>query len=293
MGVLEYYSGLHCTKDSIMKVVMKIKYLHHIAWSTWQQFCEDGCWAKSASLAYVTLLSIVPLFAVSFSVLAAFPAFKELGAKIQDVVFANLVAESAETVQYYLQIFISQTSQLSVLGMFFLLLTAVILVFSMEQTFNSIWHVKLNRKGMTAFLLYWAVITLIPIVIATILWMAIYFTSLPFMSGPSVIFIENVLTFCSHYVATFLALMLLYVALPNCKVPLKSAAIAAIVATILFEIARKGFVLYVTHIATYKIIYGAVAAVPIFLLWLYVSWLVLLFGVVVNAVIADRIPRSS
>ncbi|MBU0744955.1 MAG: YihY family inner membrane protein [Gammaproteobacteria bacterium] len=271
---------------------MKTKNFFKITWLCWRQFCEDDCWVKSASLAYVTLLSIVPLFTVSFSILAAFPVFKEMASKIQDLVFANLVATSAETVQYYFQIFVRQTSQLSVAGMFFLLLTAVVLVFTMEQAFNSIWNVKRNRKGIKAFFLYWAVITLIPLAIATILWVAIYFTSLPFISdqiisGRNFAFIENIWSFCSHYVATFLALMLLYVALPNRDVPVKSAAIAAIVATILFEIARKGFALYITHFATYKIIYGAVAAVPIFLLWLYISWLVLLFGVVVNAVIVN------
>lgn len=252
--------------------------------TTWQQFYQDTCLNHAAGLAYTTLLSLVPLLAVGFSILSAFPVYHNVSQKIQSLIFTHIVAGSAQTMQKYFLNFIAQAPKLSIVGMVGLLFTAVLLVFSMEQTFNKIWRVKRNRHGAVAFLLYWAMITLIPILVATLFGIVNYFNAL---------IKTNSIQIYMPYLSTFTALFFLYLALPNCKVPIISAAVAAIVTTILFELAHHGFVLYVNNFADYALIYGALATIPIFLIWLYISWVIVLFGVVLSYVLTKYDYRKN
>ena len=249
----------------------KLQALFRVIMIICKKFYHDNCFMRAGSLAYVTLLSLVPIFTLAFSMFAAFPIFKGLDQKIENLIFNNFVADSAWAIQSYLHGFIVQTTHLSVIGLVFLLITAV------EQTFNAIWNVRRNRHGVMAFLMYWAVITLIPIVIATILWLVGHFALLPLFSH---------LYWLAPYLATFIAFGVLYHALPNCRVPPRATFFAALISTILFELTREAFSIYITNYTTYAVIYGALASIPIFLLWLYVSWVVVLFGAVVSNVLA-------
>lgn len=263
----------------------KINMLGKLIKTVGQKFYMEGYFGQAASLAYTTLFSLVPLLAVSFAIFAAFPVFNDISAKIQQLIFDNFVATSAQTIHDYIFSFISQTAHLSVIGMVFLLVTAVLLVFSMESTFNAIWKVQERRHGGAAFLLYWGIITLIPIFVAMIAMILSSVMEFPLLEVPVV---KIIMLIVLPYVATFVAFFLLYFALPNCKVPLGSAALGGLVATILFGFAKYGFAIYVTTFANYKLIYGALAIVPIFLMWLYIVWLIILFGAVIGQVIAEK-----
>lgn len=263
----------------------KINGLGKLIKTVGQKFYMEGYFGRAASLAYTTLFSLVPLLAVSFAIFAAFPVFNDISAKIQQLIFDNFVATSAQTIHDYIFSFISQTAHLSVIGMIFLLVTAVLLVFSMESTFNAIWKVQERRHGGAAFLLYWGIITLIPIFVAMIAMILSSVMEFPLLEVPVV---KIIMLIVLPYVATFIAFFLLYFALPNCKVPLGSAALGGLVATILFGFAKYGFAIYVTTFANYKLIYGALAIVPIFLMWLYIVWLIILFGAVIGQVVAGK-----
>ncbi len=254
--------------------------------TAWRQFNQDNCFNRAAGLAYTTLLSLVPLLAVCFSVLSAFPIYQSATQKIQRLIFAYITPDSAKIVQQYFLNFIAQTSKLSIIGVAGLVATAVLLVFSMEQAFNNIWRVKCNRRGVTAFLLYWAVITLIPIVLAALYSIGSYSAKLAEVAGTPYYILENVVSVILPYVATFVAFFLLYLSLPNCKVPVGSGALAAIITTILFELAHRAFTFYINNFVSYELIYGTLATIPIFLLWLYVSWVVILFGAVLSHVLS-------
>ena len=255
---------------------------------TWRKFCQDDCFNHAAGLAYTTLLSLVPLLAVSFSILSAFPVYHDITQKIQNLIFSYIVTDSAQIVQQHFLNFIAQTLKLSAVGIVGLLITAILLVFSMERTFNNIWHINCHRRGITAFLLYWAVITLIPIVVASLLSICSYLTGLTEINNTLFYITENLINIILPYFAAFVAFVLLYLTLPNCKVPISSAVSAAIIATTLFELARYSFTLYINNFAGYELIYGAFAAIPIFLVWLYVSWVIILFGVVVSYVLTNH-----
>lgn len=249
------------------------------------QFYKDECLDRAASLAYTSLLALVPLLTVSLFVLTTIPAFGEISKIIQEFIFANFVIESAQTVQQYFQQFIEQAHNLSVVGSLVLLITAVLLVISMEHHFNFIWHVPKGRHGRLSFFMYAGIIMIVPLLIGIGIAVTSYLMSIPIFGMP---LIKKDIMLAAPYIVTFASLALLYLTLPNCKVPYGAAFIATFIASILFEIVKRAFTFYITAFANFKIIYGALAAVPIFFLWLYVSWVIILFGVVVNHVIAQH-----
>jgi membrane protein len=253
-----------------------------------EQFCIDGCFNRAAALAYTTLLSLVPFLTLVFGILSAFPAFRTgLAQQMEDFIFENFVATAAKAVEQNLRIFIEHTTHLSAWGFLFLLITAVLLVFSIEQAFNLIWRVKRRREDVLAFLLYWGVITFVPILLGAGLALSSYLFSLPtFLHPTMILWLKKILLFLTPYCMTYTAFAVLYISLPNCTVPQASCWIAAAPVTILFELAKQGFTLYIVHFPTYELIYGALATLPIFLLWLYVSWLIILFGAVMSYVIS-------
>ncbi len=256
-------------------------------WHFWHAvvlgFINDGCLSRAAALAYTAILSIVPLMTLSFTLLKAFPVFKGINEKIQAFVFSNFVASSASVVQAHLQSFTERVSNLSAPGLLFLFVTAVLMIFNMEAAFNVIWKVKEKRHGVQAFLMYWAVLTLLPILIGVGFAMSSYFTTLKIFADATASFgLEPLIFKVAPYFLTFLAFSLIYTTVPNCKVKFRHAVVGGIVATALFEFAKWGFALYITTFPTYELLYGALAAIPIFLVWVYMSWLVILFGAQVS-----------
>lgn len=251
------------------------------------QFTADGCMYRAASLAFTSLLSLVPLLTVSFSVFSAFPVFKGTGKLVQDFIFKNFVASSAAVIQQHIESFIAHTSQLSMSELFFLILTALLMIFNMELAFNDIWRVKKGRSGVSAFLLYWAVLTLTPLLLGVALLFGSYLMTLPYISDTALHlgFAHSawLLVPCS---LTLVGFTLLYITLPNCTVPFLPAVLGGLCATLLFELAKRGFALYLAYFPSYQLLYGALATVPIFLVWVYLSWLVILFGGVVSHVLA-------
>lgn len=246
------------------------------------QFFLDNCALRAAALSYTSLLSIVPLMTVSFTIMTAFPIFRQIGLEIQNFIFENFVAASAQVVQESLQRFAGQALNLSATGLIFLLVTALLMIFNMEQAFNAIWRVKRSRSGTSAFMLYWGLLTLLPILLGVGFAITSYIFSLPFIEGTTqTLGLKGPFLLVFPYILTFVAFTVLYITLPNCKVYIRHAMIGGLVATILFEMAKYGFGLYVLHFPTYELLYGTLATIPIFLLWIYLSWLIILFGAVV------------
>lgn len=248
-----------------------------------RRFYRDGCPLQAAGLSYVSLLSLVPLMTVSLSILTAFPQFKGLGDKLQHFIFSNFVAESAQVVQHQLNIFIQQAGRLSVTGTFFLLVTAVLMIFTMEQAFNNIWRVKKQRNAIQAFLMYWAVLTLTPILVGIGFVISTRLMAISFVSAAATMpEIKKFALAITPFGLTFLGFTLLYTTVPNCKVKIRYAIAGALVAATFFEFAKIGFTFYITNFPTYQLLYGALAIIPIFLIWLCLSWMIVLFGAIVS-----------
>jgi membrane protein len=222
---------------------------------------------------------------MGIGILSAFPVFKDYSQKIQNFIFSHFVAASADTIQSYLQDFADKAAGLSVSSVVFILIAAVTLIFTMESALNAIWKVETRRHGVTAFLIYWAVLTLLPILAGTGIALTAYFSSLPYIKGAAETITDTDLFLpLLPFLLSWTGFTTLYVALPNTRVFVRDALAGAFVSALLFEIAKRAFAYYVTNVSTYEFIYGALAAIPIFLVWIYVSWLIILFGAVVSYV---------
>ncbi|HXW60023.1 MAG TPA: YihY family inner membrane protein [Myxococcota bacterium] len=247
-----------------------------------RQFSATNGLQAASALAYTTLISLVPLMMLSIGLLSAFPSFQAYSKTISTFIFQHFVPSSAHVIQSYIELYASNASRLSAAGLFFSLIGAVTLLFTMESAFNTIWRVRKARRGFSAFLLYWAMLTLMPLALVATFALSIFLLKLPSISSlvQAVTGILPVL-YLIPILGSFLVFVFLYKALPNHKVPLKDAALGALASAVIFEALKVAFGFYISRFSTYSDIYGALAFVPIFLLWLYLLWLVVLFGAVV------------
>ncbi|NVK42451.1 MAG: YihY family inner membrane protein [Oceanospirillaceae bacterium] len=243
-----------------------------------QQFFANQGILNASALTYTTLFAVVPLMTVSYAMLAAVPSFQGLGDQVQGWVFENFVPATGAVIQEYLQSFTSQARKLTGVGVALLAVTSIMMMKNIEAAFNRIWRVSKPRKGMSSFLLYWAVLSLGPVLMGLGIAVSSYIASLPFISSATDLVGRGRMLSLLPILLSAAAFTLLYAAVPNCRVPLRNALIGGVVVAVLFETAKRGFALFVTQSPSYELIYGAFAAVPLFLLWIYISWVIILLG---------------
>lgn len=261
----------------IRNLLKVIKKLSQFASFVNQHFKDDYCLRSASALAYSTLLSSVPLMTIIFNILSAFPAFQGLDQKIQNFVFQNFVPAAGEVVQSYLTTFTQKTSELTIIGIAFLIVTALMMLRTIDQSLNTIWHNQRPRSTVHSLLVYWAILSMGPLLIGLSIFISSYLLSMPFFHQLEPSLWQYVLIWLP-FLSTSTAFTLIYILIPNQRVPWISALIGGVLAAMLFEIAKRGFALYITHSDAYTTIYGALATIPIFLVWIYVSWLVILLG---------------
>lgn len=233
-------------------------------------------------LSYVTLMSLVPLMVVMLSVMTAFPIFADIRVEIESFVYSNFVPTSGDVVQHHITGFVNNASKMSAVAITFLFLFALLLISSIDKTFNKIWRVKEKRRVITSFSMYWMVLTLGPVLVGSSLAATSYIVSLVSLGDYDVLGLANIFLRALPWMASIAAFVILYMVVPNKVVPFKYAITGAVVAALLFELAKKGFAFYVTQLPSYQAIYGALASIPILFLWVYLSWLVVLVGALVT-----------
>ncbi|MBA1247085.1 YihY family inner membrane protein [Pseudomonas luteola] len=243
-----------------------------------KRFLGDRAPNNAAALTYTTLFAVVPIMTVTFAMLSAIPAFQGTEEQIQIFIFHNFVPSTGETLEEHLRGFIEQARHLTWLGVALLAVTSLTMLVTIEKTFNDIWRVSQPRRGMSSFLLYWAILSLGPLLLGAGFAISTYIASLSMMSGRYAVMGTAVLLKFMPLLFSMAAFTLLYAAVPNTRVPLKHALVGGIFTSVLFEAAKSLFGLYVMFFPGYKLIYGAFATIPLFLVWIYVSWLIVLFG---------------
>jgi membrane protein len=237
---------------------------------------RDRITVSAGHLAYVTLLSLVPFIMVFFTILSAFPAFVEARSQLEGFIFNNFVPTAGDTVQKYIGSFAGKASEMGAVGILSLLVVALLLISNIDKTLNSIWRTKSDRPAVYTFAIYWMVISLGPLLMGSSVAISSYLTGLAAFAET---YTPGLGTFFLKLVPVFTALgtfVILYMVVPNKQVKAKYALCGALVATMLFEVSKKGFALYVTHFPSYDVIYGAFAVVPILFVWVYLSWIVVL-----------------
>lgn len=253
-----------------------------------REYRESGCADGAATLTYTTLFAVVPTMTVAWALIKAMPSAGGLGERLEALIFNNLVPASGEQVRAYLAGFAEQASNLTGIGVLFLVVTAVMMLLAVERQINAIWRLHRERSLVSSLLVYWALLTLGPVLIGAGLAASSYLLSAD-LFGETVgnlglvrVFLEVV-----PFLVGILFFSLLYIAVPNCSIPVREGVVGGVVAAMLFEGAKAGFTYFVSRFSSYELVYGAFAAVPLFLLWVYISWSITLFGVVLVYMLAN------
>ena len=261
---------------------------------------EERIAQVAASLTFTTVLSLVPLFAVVLALFTAFPLFEEFRTALEQYLVTSLMPVAiAESIMGYLNQFASAASRLTAIGGIFLVITSVSLMLTIDKALNEIWHVRKARPLSQRILVYWAALTLGPVLLGASLWISGFLAreSLGLVGDVSPAI--GVLLSFLPLVLTGVGFAALFVVVPNRQVPWRDALTGGFTAAAVLELMKAGFAYYVTRFPTYTMLYGAFATLPIFLLWVYLSWLVTLFGAALAASLPmirigrwDRTPRA-
>ncbi|MFH1804779.1 MAG: YihY family inner membrane protein [Pseudomonadota bacterium] len=248
------------------------------------RFAHDNSFQRAGALSYTTLLAIVPFLAIALTVLSAFPVFDQWKDQIMRLAFDNFLPATGQQVTEYLAGFLANTGEMTAIGTIVLGVTAVMLLGSIETVMNDVFRVTTPRKLLSRVLVFWTLITVGPFLLGLSLSLASYLFAMRYWLGGDEVGqqIGN-LTLLAPFVLSAFAFSLLFIGMPNRAIDWKDGIVGGVVAAILFEVLKKGFGYYVITFPTYQTIYGAVAVVPIFLLWIYLTWLVILLGAQVAA----------
>ena len=248
---------------------------------------NDTIFRVAASLSYTSLIAIVPLFAIGLSVFSAFPVFDSVKEQIQDFLLRNFVPTIEQEVSQYLIEFIDASAQLTTIGVVSIAITAILMLSTIENSLNFIFKVTRPRRLTTKITLYWTVITLGPLLLGTAFSMRGYLFTLQKFMPQDIAATEILISKLIPSMITMLLLVLVYVLVPNKKIKIGNAFVGSLVAVIMFAFLRKGFAYFMIKAATYKTLYGALATLPVFLIWMYLAWAVVIFGAVVTAALEE------
>lgn len=249
-------------------------FLHHL----YARMTEDRTRQSASALTFVSLFALVPMLTVSYAILSMVPDFEALDEQIQDFVFRHFVPSTGAEVQQYLRGFAEQARRLTAAGTVMLVLSAYLMLKTIETQFNHIWRVREHRRGVANFLIYWAVLSLGPLLLGAALLVSTYLFSLTvFSDAPQTLRVKSLALQALPQLFTFATFTLMYRVVPNCHVPLRHAALGGALAALGFE-AGKWLFTWTVGQGSYTLIYGTFAALPLFLLWVHVSWQILLGG---------------
>ena len=248
------------------------------------RFKQDRCTQIAASLTFTTLLSIVPLITIALTMFSAFPMFDSFSAEIKTFLQNNLMPDKAgHVISRYMQQFAESATRLTTVGIGALALTAMLMMLTIDKAFNSIWRVSRPRPLLKRLVVYWAVLTLAPLLIGASLSLTSWLVSFSMGYAQHIPILGIKALKILPVIFTTLAFAMLFRLIPNRYVPHSHALIGALVAAIIFESMNRVFGYYISHFPSYKLVYGAFSSIPIFLMWIYLSWLTILTGAVITA----------
>ncbi|HEY0588838.1 MAG TPA: YihY family inner membrane protein, partial [Pseudoduganella sp.] len=243
---------------------------------------EESLPQVAGGLTFTTVFALVPVLTIALAIFTTFPMFNSFRTALEAYFIKSVMPKAiSNTILGYLTTFAAKATRLSAVGAVTLVLTSVAMLSMIERAFNRIWRVKAQRRLVRRVLVYWALITLGPLVVGVSITLSTHLfdaTSglVGAVTGPVFYTLLSVLL-------TTLAFTFLYITVPNRIVDWRDAICGGALAAVAFELAKRGFAVFITQVPTYSKIYGALAALPLFLLWIYVSWLITLLGALLTA----------
>jgi membrane protein len=254
----------------------------------WQRFQADGCTTIAAGLSYTSLLSMVPMLAIGLAMFAAFPAFANLRGELITVLASNLAPDLADIATTYLQGFVDKAGQTSAAGIVGIVVTALLLINNIQVAFDRVWGVTSQKSRLHRFPIYWVLLTLGPLLFGASLSISTYVFS---MAGSADFYGLStgvkILTGFLPFLFEAIGFALFYRLMPTRPVRMRDAVVGALIAALLFEILKGGFGIYLRHFGGYQVVYGALATIPIFLVWTYLVWVTVLIGAEVAAALPE------
>lgn len=255
-----------------------------ILFSSAKRLSQVDAFDLAGSLTFTTVLAIVPLLAVALALFTAFPQFHEFSEALQAFLTNSLMPPTiSDNVMSYLNEFASQASRLTAIGGGFLVVTVLLLILSVDKALNEIWRVTTPRGIGQRLLVYWALLTLGPIMTGASLWATALVARESFGVIAQIPDLLELTLKISPFFVSAAGFAALFIIVPHARVAPRDAIIGGLLVSALLEVMKLGFAYYVSQISTYTTIYGAFAALPVFLIWVYLSWLSVLFGAIVAA----------
>ena len=270
------------------------KYLTRLPFysKTWFQFVlfvlrrfeADRCREQAGSLTYTTLFAVVPMLTVFLVIISSIKALEPARQQLQQLIYSNFLPKTTIAFDKVLTAFTDKSSNLTVIGILFLFITTVMMLTSIENVFNRIWRVREKRGGMIGFMRYWTIISLGPIILGSAFVLSSTVASMNLLSSHLAGYEVNgaFLLWLISFTLSILGFFILYWTIPNRSVPIKAALFAGIFSASVFELLKNLFGYIMSNFTSYEIIYGAFAAIPIFLLWIFLSWNIVLLGVEIS-----------
>ena len=256
------------------------------------RFREDRMGLTASSLTFTTSIGLVPLLTVALAVFTAFPMFSKLQAALEAWLVSSLIPETiSRPVMGYLTQFSGQASKLGVVGLAVLVVTAIALILTVDRTLNSIWRVRKPRPLAQRVLIYWAAITLGPLVLAVSLAVTSFVVSASSGWVGAMPMSVRLLLDLAQFFLVAGGMAALYRFVPNTYVRWAHAWMGGLFVAAGLEIAKKLIGLYLNAVPTYSMVYGAFAALPILLVWIYVSWVIVLLGAAIAAYLPSLLAR--
>ncbi|WP_395374654.1 YihY family inner membrane protein [Marinicella sp. W31] len=253
-----------------------------------RRFVEDETSLAASSLAYTSLLSMVPLMSVLVTVFSAFPLFDTISQQVQDFIFNNFVPSTGNVVQEYISGFVAKARGLTISMSLAVFFTSILMMHTMEKALNRIFDTKPSGNLIQKITMYWAVLTMGPLLVVGGIALTSVILDYSAFAGMKSLVLKTL-----PVLASMTGFFVIYLIVPNRKVKWRSALAGAITAAIFFEFAKRGFAWYVATIPSYQKVYGALATIPLFLLWLYVSWNIILLGGTLAATLESTRWRGS
>lgn len=251
----------------------------------WQRFQENKLSQAAGALTYSTMLAIVPLIMVVFSIFSAFPVFNEVTGELKSFIFTNFAPSASDMVGNYIDEFVANSKQMSAVGIVSLIAVALLLINNIDNTLNGIWKNTSKRPIFTSFAIYWMILTFGPLLIGTSIGISSYI-KLMFEQSETLSLGLKLLSIVP-FLFTWFIFTLIYTVVPNKKVKIRYSACGALIAAVFFTLGKQAFAWYITTFPSYQLIYGAMATLPIMLLWIQISWLVVLLGAQLAAVLGE------
>lgn len=249
-----------------------------------RRFETNNCREQAGSLTYTTLFAVVPMLTVFLVIISSIKALEPARQQLQQLIYSNFLPKTSIAFDKALNAFTDNSSNLTIIGVLFLFFTTVMMLTSIETAFNRIWRVTETRNGIIGFMRYWTIISLGPILLGSAFVISSTLASMNVLSNNFAGYEVDgtFLLWVISFALTVVGFFALYWTIPNRSVPIKAAMIAAVFSTVTFELIKNLFGFVMTNFTSYQLVYGAFAAVPIFLLWIFLSWNIVLLGVEIS-----------